>query len=352
MIEPVAVLISDIHYSLPTLALADAALGQAIDKANELQVPLIIAGDLHDTKANLRGECIKAMRATLARYMVCLYNWDGEEYYHLPLVLIGNHDRINEKSEDHALECISDLVQLVTKPTFTNNISVKNKSLLLVPYQHDIQVIKDYCKSLSKLDRGSTIIMHQGISGSNSGDYIQDKTAITQEDVAGFRVVSGHYHTRQTIALLGGGQWDYIGNPYTLNFAEANDPPKGFQVLMNDGSLQFVPTNLRRHVVIDCHAEKLHEHAHYVLSDDDLLLVKLRGTQEELLHSDREGVELTLNRSQFRLDLIPDEMKTGVSKQTAKKLEGGELLDSLIDSLNNASFEQKCRLKDTWKGWK
>ena len=51
--SPIAVLISDIHYNINTLPVADAALRQAIAKANELDVVLIVTGDLHDTKANL-----------------------------------------------------------------------------------------------------------------------------------------------------------------------------------------------------------------------------------------------------------------------------------------------------------
>ena len=80
MANPRAVLISDVHYNLQTLPLADAAMRQAIQKANELQVPLIVAGDLHDTKANLRGECINAMLET--------FNTCEQDIY----FLIGNHD--------------------------------------------------------------------------------------------------------------------------------------------------------------------------------------------------------------------------------------------------------------------
>ena len=58
---PTAVLISDVHYSLQTLPLADKVMRMAIDKANSLGVPLIVAGDLHDTKANMRAECVNAM---------------------------------------------------------------------------------------------------------------------------------------------------------------------------------------------------------------------------------------------------------------------------------------------------
>ncbi len=59
--KPIAVIISDVHYDLNTLEVADAALTKAVSKANDLDVMLIICGDLHNTKANLRAECIDAM---------------------------------------------------------------------------------------------------------------------------------------------------------------------------------------------------------------------------------------------------------------------------------------------------
>ncbi|MES1987480.1 MAG: metallophosphoesterase, partial [Pseudomonadota bacterium] len=82
---------ADVHYSVPTLPLADAAVRQAIDKPNELNVPLIVAGDLHDTKANVRGECMIAMRKTFCKAITSV------------VILRGNHDALNEKSQEHSL---------------------------------------------------------------------------------------------------------------------------------------------------------------------------------------------------------------------------------------------------------
>ncbi len=232
MSKPIAVMLSDVHYDLNSLELADRATNIAINKANELNVPLIIAGDLHNTKANLRGECIYKIRRTLQRCSVT------------PYVMVGNHDKINEKSEQHALHFLEDIAVLVDEP-----MDMPLTGSHGIPYYHDVEELRTYLKTL---DKGSTLIMHQGIQGSNAGEYFQDKSALRPEDVAGFRVISGHYHQRQTIQLPQGGTWDYVGNPYTVNFGEANDPPKGFQILYSDGSLEFVPTNLRKHVIIDC----------------------------------------------------------------------------------------------------
>lgn len=344
MPKPIAVLISDVHYSLPTLQLADAAMRMAIDKANNLKVPLIVCGDLHDTKANLRGECMNAMINTFQQCKIP------------PYVLRGNHDSINEKSTEHSLgfleavhygskdyDCPEEYPELIVK-TGEYNTFIHDLNLHFIPYEHDVNELRAYLKAMPK---GSTLIMHQGIEGSNSGDYIQDKSAINPQDVAGMRVISGHYHTRQTIKLPGDGIWDYVGNPFTLNYAEANDPPKGYQILMSDGSLEFMPTNLRKHVVFEGTMSSLEYDMPGLGLTDDLAWVKIKDKRENLILGKAEVAKRLKFQIPFRLDLIPTDSKTQADMRL--NLSQGPLLDYLIDSLTNTSDEQKTRLKQTWK---
>lgn len=336
MPKPVSVLISDVHYSVHTLQLADKAMRLAIDKANELKVPLIIAGDLHDSKANLRGECITALLKTWSLRKVITY------------IIIGNHDRLNEKSKEHALMFMDGHTQLVSEPLDRT----KWLGVYLIPYHHDANELRQYLKTIPK---GSTLIMHQGILGSAAGHYMQDKSALSKEDVAGFRVISGHYHTRQTIELPDGGKWDYIGNPYTLNFGEVNDPPKGFQILMDDGSLEFVPTDLRKHVVIE----------YDIITDEskwssgpiyagggrnDLVWAKIKGPKEELVVFDKhkwckdKGIPTNI-----KIDLVPIDKEMTLIQQNVENLSQPELFDSLIDSLSDTADLKKAQLKSMWK---
>ncbi len=345
MPRPTAVLISDVHYNIQTLPIADKAMRLAIAKANELDVPLIVAGDLHDTKANMRAECVNAMLDTLKLAYRPHYDEYGSNNWETKraLVLVGNHDKINEKSNLNALEFLSDVTELVDMPRFTNAVTAKGYSLELIPYQSNPD---DFRARVRKIDKKSIIICHQGITGSKSGEYIQDHSAINPEDVAGRRVISGHYHQRQTIALPDGGTWDYIGNPYTLNFGEADDPEKGFQILMNDGSLEFVPTNLRRHHILEVSC--LDPEAEFTGRPDDLLWVKVSGPSDELAKYTKDVIANQLGITQgFRLDMIPTD-STSPLEQT-KELPQDELFDSIIDSLTDADNSRKARLKALWK---
>lgn len=338
MNKPIAVLTSDVHYNVHTLPLADAAMRQAINKANELNVPLIVAGDLHDTKANLRGECIKAIRETM------------KLAHKKPIVLIGNHDLINERGSEHSLYFLEDLVTLITKSRASDELKIN-----FVAYQSNP---KDTVYMIKRERLGYVHIIHQGLNGSESGDYIQDKSALEYEDVKDFRVISGHYHKRQDIKTgpprKGAvGLFSYIGNPYTLGFGEANDPTKGFQILMDDGTLEFVPTNLRKHVIfnIDFVGANYQITGKVPLEDvynGDLVWAKVRGTKEQIANMNKskflKACDLPENS---RLDLIPTDTET--SAPTAKDQTQGETLDSLIDSLTNTSEDRKARLKELWK---
>lgn len=257
--------------------------------------------------------------------------------------MIGNHDRINEKSYDHALEFLSPYCNIV------NNVQwLPDSDICLIPYQYDPEHLRFLLKRQGK--RPPVYIMHQGIAGSNSGEYIQDKSAIKPEDVAGMRVISGHYHTRQDIVLPDGGLWSYTGNPYTLNFAEAGDGPKGFHVLYDDGSLEFIPTNLRKHAILELAAYDLSIIEGSPVSSwqpEDLVWVKVHGTKEQLAKHSKSSIATELGRHDFRLDLIPT--ASNEQKRPVAALSQQELLDSLIDQ-QNASDELKTRLKQTWRG--
>lgn len=182
------------------------------------------------------------------------------------------------------------------------------------------------------------------------GDYIQDKSAIRPEDVAGRRVISGHYHARQTIQLPDGGSWDYIGNPYTLGFGEANDPEKGYQILMADGSLTFVPTFLRRHKRFEMEVLHLCSVAKEV-RPGDIVWVRISGPISRLSTLSRATVADKLELTgAFRLDLIPDEVRVDTQSGHENTQAGqDEILDSLIDRLTNTSEDHKARLKGLWK---
>jgi DNA repair exonuclease SbcCD nuclease subunit len=336
--KPVAVIIADIHFTPSTLELAASSLQQAIDKAKELSVPLVIAGDTLDTKDVIRGVCANKLISILKHSDVPTY------------MIVGNHCLINEKSNEHTLEFLKPYCNVIDFPQY-----VPALKMYLAPYFSQNAALLAW---INVVPKGSTIIMHQGVSGADMGHYVQDKSSVSKETFADYRVISGHYHKRQDIKCgrprKGAiGLFSYVGNPYTLTFGEAKDPEKGYQILGDDGLLTFVPTNLRKHIIleVDLDAPITRINGPRI---DDLIWVKARGYVSTLSSVKKQllGPQL-LGHTYFKLELLPKEplepdsdkiRQIDVNKPTDPVI----MLDSTIEHMQD-SKEHLEYLKKLWR---
>ncbi len=335
MSKPVAVLISDVHFTVPTLALASAALRAALAEAQRLNLPLVIAGDTLDSKAIMRGECVNALIEIFKEFSdVSIY------------VLTGNHDFINEKGKEHTLNFLKPYVYVIDAPTW-----IEDLSSWLVPYMSNGEELQSFLRTLAD---GHRIIMHQGVQTAYMGHYQQDKSSLPKEAFADFRVISGHYHRAQDIKCgrprKGAvGLFSYIGNPYTLSFGEAEDGPKGFQILHDNGLLTQVPLDLRRHRILNLGRKGDSDSWNHPgkIPKDDILWVKLHASTLQLAKIDKKYIaEKFIGHSNFKLDKIPtDEAKLEASTE---KLTGEQIFDMLIDGTDEQPAEKQA-LKSLWR---
>ncbi len=316
------VLISDIHYSINNLEIADKCLRKAIEVAHQLGYELIIAGDLNDTKAILRAEVVNRLIDTMR-----MANDIGVH----PTILVGNHDLLNEKGKDHSLEFLLPFSDLIHTP-------VTSLRLNLIPYQASQD---SFIEAVSSLPKELPIICHQGFLGAFMGDYIQDKTSVDPNLLAGREVYSGHYHRHQKL-----GPVTYIGSPYTITFGEANDGPKGFLVIDPAGRVKQVKTEVRKHVVVERDATTIQVAEHGV-KPNDLLWLKVTGHSDWLNTLDKEELgQRFIGHSNFKLDLIPNDKITAVGD--VQHQTPIEILYNLVDNIDAAS-EKKEALKSLAK---
>lgn len=302
--KPIAVCISDIHFNINTLPLASAALSAALKKAEELKIPLIIAGDLNDTKAIIRAEVANALILILKDTKVKIH------------IIVGNHDLINEKGFENGLNYLSPYANIIHDQNDFFNLK---DNVFLIPY-------KSSPPKSFPFSKGSVLIMHQGFMGAQMGDYIQDKTSIDPELVKDFTVISGHYHRHQTLGTV-----TYIGSPYTITFGEANDGPKGFLILNEDGSYTREILNLRKHIILNCDLETINEPVESY-NQGDLVWLKITGPKVELDQLNKTELGLKLfGHSNFKLDLYPIEENNQKQIKIASQ-QDWEILDSIIDS--------------------
>jgi len=329
--EPVAVLISDVHYSRTTWKLADMAVRTAIDKAAELGVELIDCGDLTNDKSLLHAEYVNALIDTM-KY--------AQQREVSVVCLVGNHSLLNTKDTAHALEFLRPYASVVDKPTVVNEF-------VCLPYYDDLSALQS---ALLAIPKKSTVIMHQGITNANCGHYGTDPNAAPTDWFANFRTISGHYHQRQTINCRNGrragkghiGELDYVGNPYTLSFAEANEQ-KGFQVLYSDGALEFVRLNLRMHITLEANIDNLSKIIETTdLAPDTILKLTITGSRAELdtLNKTEIGQKL-LGHDNYKLELVAtntNEMKSDPQQSPREVL--NQLIDNLPESQDYKAYLQ------------
>lgn len=336
MSKPVAVLVSDIHFTPANLELASASLTKALEAAKKLNVPLVVAGDTLDSKAIIRGECANRLLTIL------------ENHYWNTYMLVGNHDMINEKANEHSLNFLRRHCFIVDSLHYADDIGS-----WLIPYQHDSERLREM---LEEVGDGERIIMHQGVETAFMGHYVQDKTSLPPETFANFRVISGHYHRHQDIKTgrprKGAvGLFTYIGTPYTQSFAEANDGPKGCKILLENGLLHHIDFNLRKHVIVEL------EFSGQVFSTSaetprinpgDLVWAKVKGTHSAIASLNQHSIrDLFTNATSVKLEKIYTDTERKETKSLAK-LSDSEILDEMIDRTGETST-QKEALKKLWR---
>lgn len=315
MSTPIAVVISDIHFSLSTLDIATKALTAAIVEAEYRELPLIIAGDLTNDKAIIRAEVANTLMSIL-KFARCKV-----------IILVGNHDKINEKSLDHSLRFLERYAEVIDSP-------VDMGDYYIIPYLSDTDNLK--------LPPNKLLIMHQGFAGAAMGDYIIDKTSISTEIVKDHIVISGHYHKHQTVGTV-----MYLGSPYTITFGEAHDGDKGYIILNKDGTFERKILNLRKHLIVERTIENLTDPVPNY-NPGDLVWLKVTGPQTELdLINKNDLGNLLFTHSNYKLDKIVNCLET-IPHQSGTVISDSEVLDSLIDKTSEDE-ETKHELKCLWR---
>lgn len=311
MSKPLFVAISDIHFNINTLELASKSLQAALYKAEKLNIPLVIAGDLNDTKAIIRAEVANAIIRILKPAKVKVY------------ILEGNHDKVNEKGSEHGLNYLRPYATIVDAPgSYPMRMSKEGHYshwITMVPYMSDSSKF-----ALDAWAIKGIYVMHQGFRGAFMGDYIQDKTSMSVDIVKDHTVISGHYHRHQTLATV-----TYIGSPYTVTFGEANDGPKGFLVVNEDGTFERQILELRKHIVVSRKINSDLEAPVENYQPGDIVKVKLTGPRGLLKLVDKQKLGLKLiGHSNFKLELIPED--TDEARTSHLDLTDHELMLQLI----------------------
>lgn len=340
MKKPVCVITGDVHFTLQTLELATSAVRQALRLSKALNVPLVLNGDTLDSKSIIRAEIAN-------RLIEILEAEDPTKIY----INRGNHDQLHERVTEHSLNFLRPYAQVISSPTY-----IEALKSWIVPYFSDNQKLQEF---LNTVPKGSRLIMHQGLMGADLGHYVKDSSSLPTDSFADFRTILSHYHKRQDLRCgrprKGAvGLASYLGSPYSISFSEAHDGEKGINILYDDGSLELVPTNLRKHAVLDWDTGAMESFGRHpetlagTISRGDLVWLKLRGPASELAKIKKADLAKLLGVEHFKFDRVVTETERLDEDEKQEAKTGAEVLDALIDKSDEPAAE-KVVLKSMWR---
>lgn len=300
------VAISDVHVSIKNLDVSKATLIQALNKARELNVPLVVAGDLNDGKAIMRSEWVKMLIDLFTEYsdvVIC--------------VLVGNHDLDNKNSENNSLYFLKTITN-VTLWYSARTVKLNGELWGVIPYQTTIEQMHVELEKM-KAEGVKRLIIHQGILSAYMGDYVVDESSIAPEAFKDFEVVlSGHYHKAQRVSVIDSETIiQYFGSPFTVNFGESNQEKFIWVVEQFDGKINLQPimTNVRRHVQIIWDQETLHHAGKLqIIPDGSLLKVVVKGTKEFVKSSSLEAFQKMFPQA-ASISIVPE-----ITKQSENRI--------------------------------
>lgn len=143
--------------------------------------------------------------------------------------ILGNHDITSTLTNSSLLEVFEKYGHLVNS---IQTYEIGNYTINMCPYTKD--------ENLVPTVNADYLFTHLNISG-----FIMTGTRVSGEEQQAFpvsmfsnyrKVYTGHYHKRQEI-----GNIQYIGSPYQLNFGDAGDFNRGFDVFDADtGEEKFI----------------------------------------------------------------------------------------------------------------
>ncbi|NCU25776.1 hypothetical protein EOM86_03545 [Candidatus Nomurabacteria bacterium] len=245
----ISVLVTDIHLSDDTVDTVVSVMSQAIKLAQNLSIPIILAGDAFTER---KSQTLKSLLA----FKTILDMAYGNEVHIFGID--GNHDKVDQSVSEsylspfehhpaltrvgnHGLEGMSDDGRYFL-------LDEEAKMLIYGLSHYDDESYAKYLREISADadERGGytkILISHKGIDGatSNGGEAVRSELTPTRFH-AFDRVYMGHYHNRSKL----GNKIIYFGSAYQGWFDENDE--KGFALLGLDGEIEYIPSEFMKYI--------------------------------------------------------------------------------------------------------
>ena len=274
------------HGSLDKIALL-------FDMIEDFGLPVIILGDLFDTKEIIRGKCFNYVFNRLKKSKLKF------------IILVGNHDWFNLDCQDHSLQALKalDNVDVVDQPTMI-------KQMYFLPYYDDLQQFYKAANDPA-FERSKVLFMHQGVIGFDYGNgFVADGNGhgeITVDKIRPYKkIISGHFHKFAEHENL-----TFLGTPFSHTFGET-DQTKYIAVFdEDDNSLELMETPFPRHrsLEIDLSVDNPQKLLKSMLNEKDIFRCKLIGTEMQIKSFDQS----TFHGVKFNEEATDSEQQDDIS---------------------------------------
>lgn len=241
------------------------------DQVEKLGNPVIVLGDLLDTKELIRGKCLNLLHKRLKESDL---DW---------ILLVGNHDLfVLDGPYEHSLEVLKSLenVTVIDHPVYD-----ASKKFLFVPFTRSTKAFSELIASYKKKHKETILFMHQGVTGFDYGNGYIAKDETSLKLLKDFKlVISGHFHKMQQKGNL-----LYLGTPFSHSFGEENQT-KYIGVLhpAEPPILHHIYTSFPQHKSIEVSMSTWLKNSNgpkkleKLLKSDDYFRIILTGTPKEI----------------------------------------------------------------------
>lgn len=340
--KPIALILTDTHLKPDNTSLVEDIFNQAIDKCHELNINTILHGG--DWFTSRTGQPLAVLKATQR----ILSKLEREQIK--TFIIPGNHDKTDQDSEDSFLDVFNSKSFEVIRDYDYIDIYEDDKkeendiTVHLLPYFKESGTYLERLKKIEPIVGRNILITHIAINGVLNNDGSKQTNAIPVSEFSKFdKVCVGHYHNQQQFENI-----HYIGSAYQSNYGE--DDHKGFTILYNDGSIEFVQSNFPKFIKYEIDVSEL-------TSEDILNLEKEKKNSNDNIRIKLKGDEAKVKS--FDTSLLT---QIGIDYELAHKsvsepLSDEEVSDTIThnkESILKAfkAFCEKNKITDINYGWK
>lgn len=240
--KPFAIVVTDVHLDRGNSGLVKDIFNQLVSLCHERGVSNVIcAGDVFTTRSGQPLECLSAWQEILGILRDNKIVID---------VIPGNHDKTDGNDECSYLDVYEGASRWVRLHRVGEAVwfgEEEDICVWMIPYFGTQRWMEEFERMKHEEDEGgrlNLLVTHMAFNGVRNADGSEVGDGIAPSAVFSFdSVIVGHYHDRSTV----GRNIHYVGSAYQNNYGEGC-VDKGFAVLYEDGSIEYVQSCFPRYI--------------------------------------------------------------------------------------------------------